>query len=147
MDTMMRSGKKVDYCRSPRDLEKKWIRFFPSSSPLLLFPLLLLSSRPHSALNSNTPFMCQFESHTSAMVARYQMGQLDEHQRKSKEFFSNHPEKLFEVNDRAFILSKRKVGLFGFVIDVATNLFQYIDKSSLEITIYQIRYIEWYRKF
>ena len=52
--------------------------------------------------------MCQFESHTSAMVARYQMGQLDEHQRKSKEFFSNHPEKLFEVNDRAFILSKRK---------------------------------------
>ena len=54
-----------------------------------------------------SPYRVHWDSHCSSMVARHVCGQKERHQKESFRYFSNHPDKRFDVGDEIFVMNKR----------------------------------------
>ena len=65
--------------------------------------------RPHSSLNFNTPMNTHWNSDVASEVARFQMGQYTERQKKTQIYFSNSPEKTFRIDDHVNILAQKSI--------------------------------------
>ena len=54
-----------------------------------------------------SPHRVHWDSHCSSMIARHVCGQKERHQKESFRYFSNHPDKRFDVGDEIFVMNKR----------------------------------------